>query len=205
MIFCGYGCAFICMMPIGRECASGLSLLLSALRVATRSAAHGRYGALWSGMLAPMFANTKPEGSKAGGGVAAVAAGSTPATVALCPARGAQPEHGTTSHTPDRSGLPSDALGAGASNFGLPSAVFGTPAVGYRRPLRERRRGHHRQREGNDEPTGHRSVRTSEHVFHVAHSSLNRYFVLPTTNSKDMPNTSPVTESCPATPRLCSR
>ena len=31
---------------------------------------------------------------------------------------------------PDRSGLPSAALGAGASSRGVPAAVFGTPGVG---------------------------------------------------------------------------
>jgi hypothetical protein len=32
---------------------------------------------------------------------------------------------------PERSGLPSRALGVGADRFGLPSAVLGTSGVGY--------------------------------------------------------------------------
>src|SRR3989304_1667466 len=41
MIFFGYGCDVFCMMPIGRQCASGLSLLWSAIRFLANSAAHG--------------------------------------------------------------------------------------------------------------------------------------------------------------------
>src|SRR5438445_841474 len=35
------------------------------------------------------------------------------------------------SHIPERSGLPSAALGVGAFRFGRPLGSFGTPAVGY--------------------------------------------------------------------------
>src|SRR5258708_5365952 len=59
MIFLGYRCAFSCAMPIGRQCASGLSLLLSAIRFLTRSAAHGWYGAP-PGVLLPMLPNGDP-------------------------------------------------------------------------------------------------------------------------------------------------
>src|SRR6185295_12790691 len=55
MIFFGYGCESICRIPIGRQCASGLSLLLSAWRFVTSSFAHGWYGASPSGVLPPML------------------------------------------------------------------------------------------------------------------------------------------------------
>src|SRR6516162_3767681 len=116
MIFRGYGWEFSCMMPIGRQWASGLSLLLSAFRFATSSAAHGWYGALWSGMLAPIFPKTNPEGSggalRTGG---SSAAGRAPAVVRLLPAAGTHPVQGTVSQTPDRSGFPSGVRGGGAS------------------------------------------------------------------------------------------
>src|SRR5438105_947815 len=37
----------------------------------------------------------------------------------------------SASHMPDRSGLPSAVLGAGAPRFGCPLGILGTPAVGY--------------------------------------------------------------------------
>src|SRR3954471_23987925 len=40
-----------------------------------------------------------------------------------------QPRQGTVSQTPDRSGLPSAVLGAGASRLSLPSAVLATVAT----------------------------------------------------------------------------
>jgi len=52
-----------------------------------------------------------------------------------------QPRHGTVSHTPLKSGLPSGAFGVGASMLTLPSAVFGT--------LDGAKRGHCARRAGD--------------------------------------------------------
>src|SRR5262249_59626980 len=109
------------MNPIGRQSASGLSLLLSASRCFCSSAAHGRSGI---GSLSPylIFQN----------GV--MITGIVPS------ARGEPPVPDTLSvrgnvmtfcHRPERSGLPSAVLGVGPLRFGLPSAVLGTPGVGY--------------------------------------------------------------------------
>src|SRR5262245_44747659 len=108
------------MNPIGRQSASGLSLLLSASRCFCSSAAHGRSG---TGSLSPylMFQNT------------VMITGIVPSP------RGEPPVPDTLSvrgnvmtfcQRPDRSGLPSAVLGVGAVRFGLPSAVRGTPGVG---------------------------------------------------------------------------
>src|SRR6516164_6866688 len=102
-------------MPIGRQWASGLSLLLSAIRFLTRSAAHGWYGAPPCELL-PMLPNgdppppPRPPRPAAGGG----AFGSR-----------------VISHTPDRSGFPSAARGTGAFASSFPSAPNGTPAGVY--------------------------------------------------------------------------
>jgi hypothetical protein len=47
------------------------------------------------------------------------------------PVVGCAPAGRKFSQIPERSGLPSAVLGAGASKSGLPSAVLGTPAVGW--------------------------------------------------------------------------
>src|SRR2546428_11867089 len=78
MTFLGNGCDVICITPIGRQCASGLSLLLSAMRCFTSSAAHGWYGAP-PGTCAPILPNTDPEGP-AGGPVAATGGAGVPPT-----------------------------------------------------------------------------------------------------------------------------
>src|SRR5215813_8279393 len=100
-------------MPIGRQCASGLSLLLSPIRFFTRSAAQGWYGAPPC-VLLPMLPNgdpppppPRPPRPAAGGG----AFGSR-----------------VISQTPDKSGLPSAVRGTGAFASSFPSALRGTPA-----------------------------------------------------------------------------
>src|SRR5712691_8169754 len=100
MIFFGNGCEVICITPIGRQCASGLSLLLSAIRCFTRSAAHGWYGAP-PGSCAPMLPNTDADGPAGGPGAATGGAG--------VPASGDAAARGGDSvcHTPDKFGFPS--------------------------------------------------------------------------------------------------
>src|SRR5436190_9589365 len=139
MIFFGYGCESICRIPIGRHCASGLSLLLSACRFVTSSFAHGWYGASPSGVLPPtlpkiFLANGLPRprpppaagGAGWAGAVARAAACPDPG-VGLRPSitGGAQSGHGAVSQTPERSGLPSAVRGAGALRSTLPSGGFG--------------------------------------------------------------------------------
>src|SRR6185503_9060375 len=91
MIFLGNGCDVICITPIGRQCASGLSLLLSAMRCFTNSAAHGWYGAP-PGTCAPILPNTDPEGpagtGAATGGAGVPAAGGVPGAAAATGAPG---------------------------------------------------------------------------------------------------------------------
>src|SRR5438876_5378095 len=106
MIFLGNGCDVICITPIGRQCASGLSLLLSAIRCFTSSAAHGWYGAP-PGSCAPILPNTDPEGPVGGPGAAAGGAGVPAAGGAA--ARGG----GSAPHTPDKFGFPSAVRGGG--------------------------------------------------------------------------------------------
>src|SRR3984893_13221235 len=108
------------MRPIGRQCASGLSLLFPALRVFTSSAAHG-----CSGRPSLTFA---PTSRKVVTGGPTENEGAGPASVPppagpSCPSPRIQ--------IPERSGLPSAVRGAGAVKSGLPSGVLGTPAVGY--------------------------------------------------------------------------
>src|SRR5436190_22812043 len=100
------------MNPIGRQCASGLSLLLSAIRFLTRSAAHGWKGSP-SGKPWPALPNVATGIAFAGGGVAGAAAPRPP------PPRWPPPP--PAAQIPLRSGLPSAVLGAGAVRFGLPS------------------------------------------------------------------------------------
>src|SRR6478672_10349945 len=100
-------------MPIGRHTASGLSLLLSSMRFFNSSAAHGRSGRP-SLNPAPTFRNVATTGVPAGG-----SSGAAP-----------RPRPGKPLHTPEKSGLPSAVLGAGAFRSGLPSGVLGTSGDG---------------------------------------------------------------------------
>src|SRR5690349_13341254 len=99
---------------MGRQWASGLSLLLSAWRFFTRSAAHGWYGAP-PGQLLPML----PKGD--------------PPPPPPLPPRAAGGALGSRviSHTPERSGLPSAVRGAAAFASSFPSAPIGTPVAVY--------------------------------------------------------------------------
>src|SRR5262245_44120343 len=120
------------MKPIGRQCASGLSLLLSAMRFLTRSAAHDCIGkpSLKPPPTFPNVANGIPSGGSGGGGGGAEGAGGVNPGVAA----GAAPRWPAGprgfSQIPERSGLPSAVLGAGAVRLGLPSLVLGTPGAG---------------------------------------------------------------------------
>src|SRR6185295_18867773 len=103
------------MIPIGRQFASGLSLVPLALRCFKSSAAHGLNGRP-SLNPAPTLPNVEAGGSPGGetGGGATF-----------------PPWNHALSQSPVKSGLPSAVRGAGASRFGLPSGVRGTPRVGY--------------------------------------------------------------------------
>src|SRR5262245_51490938 len=116
MIFRGCGCVWNCMLPIGRQCASGLSLLLSAMRFFTSSAAHDWMGNP-SGNPRPTLANVATGGVPGGGGGGG-GAGAPPWP--RCPAGTL-----TFSQIPDKSGFPSAAFGAGAFMLGFPSDDFG--------------------------------------------------------------------------------
>src|SRR5688500_761725 len=105
------------MIPIGRQCASGLSLLLSSLRFFNTSAAHGCNGRPPL-KFAPTFRKVARGTSD---GDAADAAVDAP----RCPVPAGAPRQ-----IPERSGLPSGVRGTGAARFGLPSGVLGTPRVG---------------------------------------------------------------------------
>src|SRR5262245_10060419 len=101
------------MMPIGRQWASGLSLLSRALRLASSSAPYGVSGSP-SFMVDPMSRNV------ARGGVpGALTGGGAP----RCPV-------GAPRHTPEKSGLPSAVLGGGADRSASPFAFLGTGNVG---------------------------------------------------------------------------
>src|SRR6185503_11506764 len=106
------------MNPIGRQRASGLSLLLSSMRCFRTAAAHGVSGrpSLNPTPTFPKLASGIASSDTFGGGAAPLP---RPPPVA----------HGFA-QTPDRSGLPSAVLGVGASRFGLPSGVLGMPVAG---------------------------------------------------------------------------
>src|SRR5438067_9320023 len=112
------------MNPIGMQRASGLSLLLAAMRCLTSSAAHGWYGrpSLNPDPTLPKLAGaTSSSDTSAGAGAAAAPrpGGAAPraaaaplagaAGVATPPA--APPRPPPFRHTPDRSRLPSAVLG----------------------------------------------------------------------------------------------
>src|SRR5580700_8107683 len=100
------------MNPIGRQFASGLSLLLSAMRFFTSSAAHGCNGrpSLNPDPTLPKVASGTWSSETSGGAGAAPLAGAT--------------GFRTFRHTPERSGLPSAVLGAEA-------VADGTGPAGY--------------------------------------------------------------------------
>src|SRR6266852_3009027 len=114
---------------MGKQCASGLSLLFSATRCRWSSAAQG-----WRGRPslkdAPMFQNwlRRTEAGIISGLAPGVAGG-----VADAGAGAGAPGGGVGRaycQIPVRSGLPSAVFGVGAVRFGFPSAVLRTPAVG---------------------------------------------------------------------------
>src|SRR6266540_2509102 len=91
------------MNPIGRQCASGLSLLLSAILISTRSAAHGCSGrpSLKPEPAFPNVASGTSSSDASGGAGAAPLAPAPPGIRMFC-------------QTPDMSGLPSAILGVDA-------------------------------------------------------------------------------------------
>src|SRR5438309_4622711 len=97
------------MMPIGRQWASGLSLLLPSIRFFSSAEPYGVKGR-------PSL-NVEPMSRK-------VASGGAP----LTGAGGGAPRWpvGAPRQTPEKSGLPSGVLGAGALRLGSPAAVLGT-------------------------------------------------------------------------------
>src|SRR5713226_9901542 len=122
MILRGSGCVCNCIRPSGRQCASGLSLLFWETRCLRSSAAHGWNG---SGSLRPVaiFQNWLTTGPGGPRPVDAPAPENDPS---------GPPSARKFSQIPERSGLPSAVLGAGAARSGVPAGVLGTPAVGYR-------------------------------------------------------------------------
>src|SRR5438105_15163055 len=111
------------MRPIGRQCASGLSLPSSAMRCLRSAAAQGLSGKPPS-RPQPMSQNWFALGGIVPSSSGAPAAPPTPASPAW-------PKPRALRQIPERSGLPSDVLGVGAARFGLPSGVLGARAVGY--------------------------------------------------------------------------
>src|SRR5437867_12124958 len=111
------------MLPMGRQCASGLSLLLSAIRFFTTSAAHGCSGRP-SLNPAPTSRNVAtggvPGGGGGGGGGGAGVAAAPCAPCPRCPAGGLMLDQ-----IPEKSGFPSAVLGGGPLRFGFPSGPLG--------------------------------------------------------------------------------
>src|SRR5213593_2703533 len=112
------------MMPIGRQCASGLSLLSSACRFFTSSAAQDRMGRPPCTPV-PMSRNRFIPVSA--GRVTPGGGGAPPVPDAFSNAAGLR----GFSQIPERSGLPSDVRGADPLRSGSPVAVFGTRSAGY--------------------------------------------------------------------------
>ena len=106
--FLGMPCVWNCMMPIGRQCASGLSLLLPAVRFFSSSEPYGVSGR-------PSL-NVDPISRNVASGSPVVATGGG---APRCPV-------GAPRQTPEKSGFPSAVRGAGALRLGSPAAVFGT-------------------------------------------------------------------------------
>src|SRR5262252_3101721 len=130
IILRGSGCRCSCMLPSGRQCASGLSFAPSAARLFRSSRAHGWYGKPPCTSV-PRSKNAAMLG--AGGRLfsADLVPGAPPVPLTLPPAAAPSLQPGF-SHTPDRSGCPSKNFGAGAVTSTLPSAVLGMPGSGYR-------------------------------------------------------------------------
>src|SRR5262245_66076550 len=109
------------MKPIGRQCASGLSLLLSAIRFFTSSTAHGCSG------KPPCIAEPASRNDAIGGVPGGGGGGGAGAALALfCPPCPRCPAGGRTiSHIPERSGFPLRMRGPGALRVPFPSVAFG--------------------------------------------------------------------------------
>src|SRR5579862_2530255 len=103
---------------MGRQCASGLSLLLLAFRSAKTCCAHGLKGrpSLKFAPMLPKVASGGASGSAGGGG----------APLPWAPARPPPPRPARL-HTPEKSGFPSGVRGVGAFMSTLPSDVLGSP------------------------------------------------------------------------------
>src|SRR5436190_2695884 len=132
MIFRGCGCMWNCVMPIGRQFASGLSLLLDAIRCFLSSTAQGVNGRP-PGTLAPMLKKVAT-----GGELGSRGNGATGGSISTSPAprvpRPPRPDTGwrsARSQLPERSGFPSGVRGVGASMSTRPCASRGTPGAGY--------------------------------------------------------------------------
>ena len=109
------------MWPIGRQCASGLSFMPSAIRFFLSSAAQGCIGAVLSGRFVPMSKKVASGGRSAGTG-----GGASPPRP--------RPPPPPASQMPDKSGFPSAVLGVGAVRLGFPSAnlgILGVVKVGH--------------------------------------------------------------------------
>src|SRR5262245_21130665 len=128
---------------MGKQWASGLSLLLSAIRCFTRSAAQGCIGNP-SLNPCPAFPNVAM-GGPLSGVAAGAGAGAPPAAAAAAPPRCPPPPAAAAApprcppppaparpvcHTPEKSGLPSGVLGAGAFKLISPVGVRGAPRLG---------------------------------------------------------------------------
>src|SRR5262245_15838328 len=112
----GWPCMWNCVRPIGRQFASGFSLLLSAIRCFFKSAAHGVSGSP-SGMFVPRSPNVATGGVPGGGGGGGVAFAPRPLP---------RPSPCARVHSPDKSGLPSAVRGTDASMLTCPFGSFGT-------------------------------------------------------------------------------
>src|SRR5688572_27961006 len=113
------------MKPIGRQWASGLSLLLSAIRFFTSSAAQSRNG---SPSLKP--APTLKKVALGGPPFAAGVGAGVPGSSRVAAAAWAPPVFLPLSQMPDKSGFPSADLGVGAVRSGCPAGVLGTRGLG---------------------------------------------------------------------------
>src|SRR5215831_8244230 len=105
---------------MGRQFASGFSLLLSAIRCFFNSAAHGVKGKP-SDILVPRSPNVAMGGVPGGGGRGGVV---------FAPRPRPRPSPCARVQRPDKSGLPSAVLGAGASMFTWPLGRCGTAGLG---------------------------------------------------------------------------
>jgi hypothetical protein len=113
------------MKPIGKQWASGLSLLLSAIRFCTSSAAHSLSG---SPSLKP--APTLKKVAFGGPPFAVGAGAAVPGRPSVAAPPRPPPVFLPLSQMPDKSGFPSAVLGAGAVRSSCPAAVLGTRGDG---------------------------------------------------------------------------